>query len=211
MFVTWNRPHRITILPSMFTMDTFLMCCFHPKTCLHGATSSFLRPCCMLWLKTVSPVPRPYKRSPSLPLYAIAGTSLAPQKRFVVLLLLRIIPNLARFQTNLIQFHKLLVLRRRVSAKRRIIVFSTVRPSLRQIIELSKKNQVYYTFNGIIRPMKHVRLSVCLSVRLSVCPSVDTWVHFFVRTSARLSFDGLRFPLARRKNIYWSCDLAYYF
>ena len=66
----------------------------------------------------------------------------------------------------------LLVLRRRVSAKRRTIVFSTVRPSLQQIIELSKKFQVFYTFNGIIRPMNHVRLSVCPSVRLSVCPSV---------------------------------------
>ena len=63
----------------------------------------------------------------------------------------------------------LLVLRRRVSAKRRTIVFSTVRPSLQQIIELSKKFQVFYTFNGIIRPMNHVRLSVCPSVRLSVC------------------------------------------
>ena len=60
----------------------------------------------------------------------------------------------------------LLVLRPRVSAKRRTIVFSTVRPSLQQIIELSKKNQVFYTFNG----MNHVRLSVCLSA----CPSVDT-------------------------------------
>ena len=61
----------------------------------------------------------------------------------------------------------LLVLRRRVSAKRRTIVFSTVRPSLQQIIELSKKFQVFYTFNGIIRPMNHVRLSVCPSVCLS--------------------------------------------
>ena len=58
----------------------------------------------------------------------------------------------------------LLVLRRRVSAKRRTIVFSTVRPSLQLIIELSK-NQVFYTFNGII--INHVRLSVCRSVRLS--------------------------------------------
>ena len=66
----------------------------------------------------------------------------------------------------------LLVLRRRVSAKRRTIVFSTVRPSLQQIIELSKKFQVFYTFNGIIRPMNHVRLSVCPSVRVSVCPCV---------------------------------------
>ena len=105
----------------------------------------------------------------------------------------------------------LLVLRRRVSAKRRTIVFSTVRPSLQQIIELSKKFQVFYTFNGIIRPMNHVRLSVCPSVRLSVCLSVDTQVHYFVRTSARLSLDGFCFPLAHGTNIYWSCAQAYYF
>ena len=37
--------------------------------------------------------------------------------------------------------------------------------------------------------MNHVRLSVFLSVRLSV----DTWVHYFVRTSARLSFDEFFF------------------
>ena len=67
-----------------------------------------------------------------------------------------------------------LVLRRRVSAKRRTIVFSTVRPSLQQIIVLSKKNQVVYTFNGIIRPMNHVRLSVCPSVCLST-PSCTTF------------------------------------
>ena len=66
-----------------------------------------------------------------------------------------------------IQHSTLLVLRRRVSAKRRTIVISTVRPSLQQIIELSKKFQVFYTVNGIIRPMNHVRLSVCPSVRLS--------------------------------------------
>ena len=59
--------------------------------------------------------------------------------------------------------------KRRVgNALRRTIVFSTVRPSLQQIIsKLSKKFQVFYTSNGIIRPMNHVRLSVCPSVCLS--------------------------------------------
>ena len=71
----------------------------------------------------------------------------------------------------------LLVLRRRVSAKRRTIVFSTVRPSLQQIIELSNKFQVFYTFDGIIRPMNHVRLSkprcTTLYGRVLAYPSMD--------------------------------------
>ena len=54
---------------------------------------------------------------------------------------------------SLFEIHiKFLVLRRHVIAKRRTIVLSAVRPSLQQIVELSKKFQVFYTFNGIIGP-----------------------------------------------------------
>ena len=79
-------------------------------------------------------------------------------------------------------YGSLLVLRRRVSAKRRTIVFSTVRPSLQQIIELSKKIQVFYTFNGIIRPMNHVRLSVCRHLGALLCTDecslIPQWILF---------------------------------
>ena len=70
-----------------------------------------------------------------------------------------------------------LVLRRRVSAKRRTIVFSTVRPSLQQRIGLPKKFQVFYTFNRIIRPMNHVCLwtprCTTLYGRVLAYPSID--------------------------------------
>ena len=64
-----------------------------------------------------------------------------------------------------------LVLRRHVSAERRTIVFSTVRPSLQQIIDLSKKSSfLYVQWNyNTKEPCPSHRLSVCLSVRLSVC------------------------------------------
>ena len=77
------------------------------------------------------------------------------------------------FQTVFILFIYL-VLRRRVSAKRRTRVFSTVRPSLQQIIELSKKFQVFLYVQWNYKtnePCPSVRVSVCPSVRLSVCPS----------------------------------------
>ena len=80
--------------------------------------------------------------------------------------------------------NSLLVLRRRVSAKRRTIVFSTVRPSLQQIIELSKKisSFLYVQWNyKTNEPCPSVRLSVCLSTprcttlygRVLTYPSID--------------------------------------
>ena len=76
----------------------------------------------------------------------------------------------------------LLVFRRCVSAKRRTIVFSTVRPSLQLIIELSNKFQVFYTFNGIIRPMNHISLSVCRHLSAlhckDECSLIPRWIMF---------------------------------
>ena len=61
-------------------------------------------------------------------------------------------------------------------------LFSTVRPSLQQILELSKKIQVFYTFNGIIRPMNHVRLSVCRHLGALLCTDecslIPGWILF---------------------------------
>ena len=85
----------------------------------------------------------------------------------------RCVWNIYMGDIQVVNAESLLVLRRRVSAKRRTIVFSTVRPSLQQIIELSRKNvfQVFYTFNGIIKLMNHVRLYVCPWILFSF----DTW------------------------------------
>ena len=74
----------------------------------------------------------------------------------------------------------LLVLRCRVSAKRRTIVFSTVRPSLQQIIELSKKKSSFLYVQWNYKTNEPCP-SVCLSTprcttlygRVLAYPSMD--------------------------------------
>ena len=87
----------------------------------------------------------------------------------------------------------LLVLRRRISAKRMTIVFITVRPSLQQIIELSKK----YIFIEIGILANFFLKKWFLGLR----GIIDGSLYGRVLDYPSMDF----FSLAHRQNIYWIC------
>ena len=54
-------------------------------------------------------------------------------------------------------------------------------------------------------------IRVCLSVRLSVCLSVNIFVHFLFRARSPILLGGIEWNLAQWKNIYCSCAPGYRF
>ena len=78
----------------------------------------------------------------------------------------------------------------------RTIVLSTVRPSLREIIE-PLKNVIFSYYQGDYKTNDQC---------MSVCRQLG---HYSVRARSRLYLDGFHFYYA--KNIYLSCARSYYF